>query len=303
MVAKVAFPSTLDAATLGVAFHVLGETIDGGDWRVAWGDSSLVKIQRRWLAWIADNKVGIEQLQGIKTKVSSSAEVLNEFLVENKFEPFFQEIRDGVGVAAVMDMLVRWAVEATLVDMPVSLSVDGSLEPRYVRSFKVPARGRGFELYMPEGYDLVVRLHTEDGSSAWLTMIDQPRDHLALVETASDLLSKSRSALAHRFTDVVVPVIKFEETMQLDWLLGLGRGNHQIRQAVQIVKWQMDEKGARVQAATGVAAERSIPVSDPLFIDRPFLLFLTQPGSDIPVGVTYITPVRWTLTDGLLSEG
>lgn len=296
MTVKSAFPSTLDAATLGTAFHLLGETIGGGDWRVTWGDSAARSVQRRWLSWFEANKPAVERLKDIKAKISVSADVLNEFLEENGFEPLFKEIENGVGVAAIMDMLVKWAVPGTLVDMPVSLPVGGRPEPRYVRSFKMPKRG--FELYMPDGYDLLVRLHAEDGSSAWVAMMDQPADQLALVETASKLLDRRSGELDYRFTDVVVPVVEFEETMSLDWLLGLGRGAHQIQQAFQVVKWRLDEEGARVEAATGLATERGMRIEEPLRIDRPFLLFLTQPGSNIPVGVTYVTPDRWTLTDG-----
>src|SRR5687768_9889341 len=98
----VAFPSTLDAATLGTAFRLLEKELGGGAWRVTWDDSAMRDVQRRWITWFEASRPQIEQLRDIKSLVSTSAAELNLFLQDNNFKPMFEEICDGVGVAAII---------------------------------------------------------------------------------------------------------------------------------------------------------------------------------------------------------
>lgn len=298
MTVKSASTMSLDIATLGTAFELLTSTIGMGSWHTQ-GDEVTRERQARLLAWLSAHREQIAALKDVATEVSQSADTLNTFLKVNGFPEMFDEIDgDGIGVAAIIDMMVEWAVKAHIVMMPASVPVDGRLEPRSVRAFQLPSDG--FTVYAPEEYsDVLVRLHAKDGSSAWMIMIDQPRDEMALNEVASDLLSKCTASPegAEMVSSVIVPTLEFEVTLGLDWLLGMGCGDHQIAQAFQILRLTMDEVGGRVQAATGLATTRGAGLQPrPIIFNRPFLLFFTQPGSDVPVGASYITSDRWTLS-------
>ena len=297
MTVKSASKMSLDIATLATAFELLTSEIGMGGWRTQ-GDEVTRERQARLLAWLDTHSAQVAALKDIATEVSQSADTLNTFLKVNGFPEMFNEIEgDGIGVAAIIDMMIEWAVEARIVMMPASVPVNGRLEPRSVRAFQVPSDG--FTVYAPnEDSDMLVRLHAKDGSSAWLIMIDQPRDEMELNEVASDLLSKCTTFPESReiISSVVVPTLEFEVTLELDWLLGMGYGDHRIAQAFQIFRLNMDEVGGRVQVATGLATTRGAsPWPRPMIFDRPFLLFFTQPGSDVPVGASYITSDRWTL--------
>lgn len=289
----------LDPATLSKALTRLGQTIGSDSWTaMTYESSGRGALQRRFLDWYGQYRYAVEGLSGLETEASTSAGILNKFLVENGFAPLFREISDGgVGVAAILDMLVRWAVEARITTIA---RYDAS---RYEhRAFEIPKAGAEF-FNVPGEEQPLVRLATKDGGGVWLMMTSGPTDGMWLVEAAAFAMANYRPADDKWWSSVQVPTLEIDTEVSLDWMLGLSAGDHIIDQAFQIFKLRMNEEGARVKVATGLATMRGGPrLPKPLVFNRPFIGWFTQPGSSIPMAVFYAHHDSWQAPGGDLED-
>ena len=104
-----------------------------------------------------------------------------------------------------------------------------------------------------------------------------------------------------------VPMIDFDLTPDLAWLLGAGmiteRGDrYEIVQAAQQFKMRMDETGARVKVATIVIVKvLSLTLGPKMFVvDRPFYGWWTQHGIDMPLAAFFADWDCWRKPAGSL---
>lgn len=282
-----------DPATLAKALTVLTkEAAVSTAWQPVEEPGLTRQLQARLLAWYDKNWQQIEELQGLKSKSSASADVLNAFLQDNGFPAMFRPIsRGGVGAAAILDMLVRWAVKADLTRL---ITHDRSSNEKRYLAFEIPKPG--FELFdVPELGSKLVKLNTQDGTAVWLTICDRPQRGLDLADLAIGSLAARVPADTQWVSSVIAPVVGINTTVNIAWMLGVHAEGHRIDQAFQVFKLHMDQEGAQVKTATGLATARGM-APKPLRFDRPFAGWLTQPGSEIPIAAFYAAENSWQTT-------
>ena len=110
------------------------------------------------------------------------------------------------------------------------------------------------------------------------------------------------------FAGAKVPMIDFDLTPDLKWLLGAGLttkpgGHYAITQALQQFKLRMDETGARVKVATALAPSGAMHYYPTVFlVDRPFYGWWTQRGVDLPMAVFFADWDCWRKPAGALED-
>lgn len=291
----------LDTATMAKALTRLSHEIGSSQWAPV-SDPANGDLQRRLLGWYGRNRDGVEALSGLRTEASRNAGPLNKFLTDNGFPPMFREISaGGVGVAAILDMLVQWAVEASITSI-TRFDSSAGFQAFEHRAFEIPKSGAQF-FTVPGQENPLVRLATKGGGAVWLMMASRPVDGLTLAETAVQAMADRQPADATWWSSVQIPTLEIDATVQLDWMLGLSAGDHFIAQAFQLLKLRMSEQGARVKVATGLATERSASrAPKPLTFDKPFIGWFTQSGSSIPIAAFYADYDSWQEPGGDLED-
>jgi hypothetical protein len=291
----------LDLPTMAKALTCLSQTIGSDQW-VPVSDPTKGRQQQLFLEWCHQHRSRVDALDDLQTAVSTSSHVLNSFLVKSGFEPAFREItQGGVGVVAILDMLVRWAVEASITTI-TRYEYTPNYREFHHRAFEIPKDGAQF-FSVPDQRRPLVRLATREGGAVWLMMADRPVDGLDLAKTATFAMATRKPADDTWWSAVQVPTLEIDTKVQLDWILGLSADSHIIDQAFQLLKLRMNEKGARVKVATGFATTRGgsrTPM--PLEYDRPFIGWFTQDGSTLPIAAFYADYDSWTEPGGNLED-
>lgn len=281
----------LDPTTMAKALTRLSAATGNGlPWQPTVDSHPSYPLQDRFLGWYYRNWKGVETLEGLKTEASTSADVLNKFLTDNGFEPMFRQLSPGgVGAAAILDMLVQWAVEASITSLT---TYDSTLNRTQHSAFEIPRHG--LEVFdVPGQSKPLVKLNTKEGGAVWLIMADRPQHGLDLVDLAVHSLANRTSADTQWISSVVVPMLEIDIKANLDWMLGVNAGDHIIDQAFQMFKLRMNQEGARVKVATGFATARGQRVATPLRFDSPFAGWFTQAGSEIPLAAFYASKDSW----------
>ncbi|MGD8373973.1 MAG: hypothetical protein PVI21_03900 [Candidatus Woesebacteria bacterium] len=275
-----------DLATLTKAFAELDAIANTGvPWTALPGDGNGA-MQRRFLRLYSSHLRAVKELSGLRSLASGDADVLNQFLTDNGFTPMFRRLeRGGVGAVAILEMMLKWAAKASR--SVITLTSDNRAS--YQAFSLLPD---GFEVFDSDAGRLV-RLLAQDGSSVWLLIADRPGNCLDMVDVAMRSMRLRRRSTEF-FPSVEVPCVDIDKALQLPWMLGMRSGDHVIDQAFQIFKLTMDEVGAEVRVASGLATTRGGgPRPLPLRIDRPFIGWFTQRGSEFPIATFYAGLNAW----------
>lgn len=273
----------LDAATLGTAAARLEREIN------APLQSNGSAEQNFFVGWLDENRTDLDSLDHMSVKASNDHTVLNKFLVAAGYPELFEPFPPNChGVAAILDMIVKWQEDAerTTVD-----SMTGAGE-RTFDAFSIPVSGA--YIYRVEGRsELLVQLLTKDGSSLWITEMAQPQSGLELLDFATKTMNTRHTPYLNRYTDVVVPSVSVKRDVSLQWLIGASCGPQSIGQAFQMVSVDIDETGGHVKTMTGIATRECVSVSEPLVFDKPFALWFTQGHNRLPIATIYAHHDTW----------
>lgn len=254
--------------------------------------------QRRFLGeFFAPGRDEAAALREIERMASWSHEEVNAFLRRHGFsialEPFGEA---EFGIAAVLDLLVQWAVPGT----PTTLR-----GARGGRFYEAAHLKREVLVYTSRSHSQpIARIQTTSGNEVHLTVWEGSADGIDLVSTAK-MISGGFADCAN-YTGVIFPMVSLDQQVDVSWLRGMetvaedGRPS-EVTQALQQNKLRMNERGARAQSAfAGGVLMRSIAVEDPpLEINRPFLVWFERPGLAFPLFVAHVTEEDWKNPGGL----
>lgn len=104
------------------------------------------------------------------------------------------------------------------------------------------------------------------------------------------------------YDEVNFPMVDINQEVDIKWLetLEACKGNesiYYIAQALQQTKFQMNEKGAKVESAVAIGCRCTCcPVFKPkkiLTIDKPFYLWIIRPGMKTPIFAAFIDKDSW----------
>ncbi|HTE57147.1 MAG TPA: hypothetical protein VK694_00225 [Verrucomicrobiae bacterium] len=248
----------------------------------------------RWYHGIRDLGA-IKSLTNIEALASTDYNQLNKFLVKKGFDPKFGPL--DLGVASVLDMLVEWLTVGERVPFT---GADGNSYP----AFKLED---GVRVTNVRGLDSpVVTIDTQSGATVFLCMIPEPANGMELVRQAMVAMDPGRKD-NYNYDSVVLPTVDLNLEPDMGWMLGINTvssrtgGQLSVSQAFQQFRFRMNERGARAKVATGIGFECT-SVSTPLVFDRPFMCFMVQQGSVVPLAVLYADTDVWLEPAGSLEE-
>lgn len=274
------------------------------------GDSEWTGIndqQQEFLTWYAAHRDEITKLSDLEALASTDFAALNTFLTAHGFTPMFQPFDpiDGIGVAAILDMLVEWVREGT----PTTIT---RYRPEYTTYPAFEITADGVDVYNAAGYQHpLLRLHTKTGHHLWLMKADEPASGLHLNAQAQLLTRTQLNASPQWTVGVKVPMLEMDLEPDLSWMLGTKglsptRGEYEITQVFQKFKLRANAKGARVKVVTGIvmrATSAMAPTPEPYELNDPFIGFFTQPGNDtLPLAAFWADTDTWQNSGGTLEE-
>lgn len=233
----------------------------------------------------------------LRTWVSKDADELNGILKQEGFGIQLNPFRPTeFGVVSILDVMMKWLHEGQRSSI---IRTQGASEggARY-EAFELKD---GFYVGQLEGYAhpiITIKTKNEDGAlgkdSVHLTVADEALGGDKLWEKILKLRMLERKEI-EEYTHVVIPMIDYDQSFKLDWLLGLNVGGWFISQALQQTKFKMNDKGARVKSAVAIAMMRSaMPMpSNKLIIDKPFYLWIEREGVPYPIFTGYLDEQFW----------
>jgi hypothetical protein len=283
-------------ASMALDFTTIGRALKEFE-RVS-GDSSWVSCsteQAALLKWLDEHQDTVLQLTDLWAKASPDHRVLNAFLREHKFPEMFDPLEGGVGVVAILDMLVNWLVRGR---NELIQAADGNTYP----GFKLDSSTA--KVCDVAGYESpLVALKTTTGHTVWLMEAPEPDSGLDLALHVQKLLESPRFP---RYSgDVVVPKIDLDLKPNIDWLCRLSAvpSGWFVDEAFQLFKLRMNEIGARVKVATGITMRVVSLPPEPYIFTRPFMGFFTQPDhANLALAAFWADYDVWREPEGTLEE-
>ena len=224
-----------------------------------------------------------------------TAEELNQILAEHSFDIRLNPWPDDgntFGVVAINDFTVLWRVVGQTVEDWGSrrlITING--KPAFRLKYDA-----GVEFLESDHLDEpVVKIPTETGDVVYITKYSRSPDGFRLLESIEQLRGNLTPARRAHYEGVNIPMVKLGLHINIDWLVDLwtqaGVDTWRIAQALQEVKFAMNQFGARVKETTAVAVMRGMP--NYYEVDGPFLIWIERAGVPVPLFMAHVTEDNW----------
>ena len=181
---------------------------------------------------------------------ATTAAPVNKFLADNGFDLELDDRGPGLYVAAILNMMLTWAVT-------------GTQNPVYINNVAYPGALLPSESFMVAGN--VAHIPTTSKVVCRLVQSDNLADGLELL-TAEE----ASNPVCGRYSKLQFPCADLNVEANLDTLMGMSKGDFYICQALAQMIVKLDEMGAEAKVAVAFSMERSF-CADPWFsIDGPY---------------------------------
>ena len=214
---------------------------------------------------------------------------LNKILKDKGFSIQLQERPsqdEQVGVVSILDVMVKWLHEGE----------KGSITTADKNSYAAVAMNDGFNMHTAAGHQHpVISILTKGEDKVFMTVADKKYESFDLLSRIKKIRTSLTKKSEKSYDKVRFPMVDYDESMALSWLLKLGVGDKEIDQALQQTKFKMNEKGAHVKSAVAISIVRTSvqPPKSIYTIDKPFLVWIERPGVDAPVFAGYMDYKQW----------
>jgi len=274
----------------------------------------------------------IPEIEGI---ADTGVDSVNIFLEQHHFDIKLDPTQDplAISTAAVMDLLESWydAGTITLIERgaPEIYRVYHSVEehadcpagPDYSTSqmvFKRIVRSRSWQntfpavkmpakavrvFHNPQHPSPIIQILTKTPDKVFITLA--PETHASGFDLLRQVASWQTTAVPVQteFTDFSFPMVAFDETTALDFLVGLqvtgGDATkttpYKIDHALQQTRVRMNELGLRVKSAASfkMSITGYPPPTMMYCITRPFILWIARESLNWPLFAGYFAPDAW----------
>lgn len=238
--------------------------------------------QDAFLQWCSKHRDLVAKLHHIEALASEDGAKLNKFLASHGFAAMFPEQLNGIGAAAILDLLLMWREAGT----------DATVRRQNVAypAFKLGI-DNGLVAYEHSTHGTVYQIETDNGSF-WLTPAGAGRDPIDLFLMATEISANPGKRIRNA-GKIIVPCLDVDVTADVNWLKGMKTSNEWIvDEAFQIVKVRANKHGARAKVASGMVA-RGISFDPTYVFGEPFTCWFTQPDSVVPLAVVFADVDSW----------
>jgi hypothetical protein len=256
--------------------------------RKAW--TTVNETQERYFADYGRSRFDLAGLAAyLKSKVTNSADELNQWFAENGWTLNLSFPPEGLGIGSIFDLLVDWKVPGKKMQGGINIRQDGDWV-FYEGGEMDPSAGLtackvdGHEHPMFEVSTL------QPGWKVFLVESDAPCDPMDLPRKAAELLARGRTD--YSFEKLAFPFVRLEADVDISWMVGMRvEGGFRIDEAVKRVKLTLDDKGARAQSAVAYLM-RGMELGV-YKIELPFFVIFQQEGAELPAFVALSAPDSW----------
>jgi hypothetical protein len=262
----------------------------------------------------------LAKIPELKAWARMKAEELNEILKSEGFEiqlDPWPHNNDHFGVVSILDVTVKWLVEGNgkaKVYLPAHSRTRGVDARQSYPAFTLDRKDNQIEFFEPSTAEKpLIKIPTQSGDVVWIQqepMVRSPKP-FELYDVAEKLQGFKEGPKADRVRDkyartkdVTIPKVKLRKQVDIGWMKGMrifgelgskARDPFVIEQALQEVRFVMNEKGARAKTATAMGIARSISLieNEHVVVDGEFLFWIERPGISTPLFVGNFTPDDW----------
>ena len=217
---------------------------------------------------------------------STNADPINEFMAARGLSINLPDLQSGeFACAAVLDILVRWAIPGVRADCDV-VAPDKSEHPgvEMAKGFKIHRNDEGLEI----GEPLI------DGGEVTVLMCMSTD-----LASGMDALRQSRRPSPDDYKGLMFPMIDLDMAADASIVRGLSSGGYTVTQAFAQAKLRLNEFGAHAKAGAAIVVYRG-PPPKVMEIDKPFTLaFLV---ADQIVLAFHLTPECWRQPPNLATK-
>jgi hypothetical protein len=219
----------------------------------------------------------------LKRKADGKIEPINEWLKENGFDIQLTvpPNEGGFAVAAILDVLLEWMQKGSRRKIT---NEKGTFDAVHLKQDAGVVVLQNAHVHAHP----VARITTKSGDKVYMTPVDGLPDERFALESRIRSITVGLEHPDYRYEGVTFPMIDYDRKIDISYLQGLNTdtvapGFHCV-QAVQQTKFRMNEVGARVESAAAMTfGSKSASRSVPFVIDRPFLLWITREGVNMPL--------------------
>jgi hypothetical protein len=252
-----------------------------------------VELMRRYGAY----RDALPDLPELRCWAKRTAQELNAILRDEGFDirltPWGPS-DDRFGAVSIVDITVMWPQVGT-----VAPDIDGH------PAFRLDADAIA-SCAIVEGHEHpIVRLRTQGDEVVCITIHDEPPGSFELVAAVARL--RDADVLDQRgYAGVVLPMVDLDAQPDLDWLREIATdsptGPWLVMQALQQVRFGMNQHGARAKEATAVDVGSAAPPRD-YVVDAPFVIWFERSGVDVALFQAHVGTDDWKDPGGFIRAG
>lgn len=272
---------------------------DLSKWQLASGGSTeTTEKQQQLLERLQAVNFDLAKIPEMKGWASTSANELNKILAREGFdirlEPWPTD-PNMFGVVAILDITVEWQQTGEKTTIHTKWE-DGQSQSQF-EGFELAAYPNGIQCLSIPGTDRpVVKITTKSGDVVCLHVTGLEPNLYGLYDLVQDLQAQAKpDDIYRRVKTVQIPMVKLRQQVDISWLQGMSLKNFYITQAMQEVRFVMNEHGARAKTATAMAMgclSLDLGITN-VVINDDFLFWIERPGVVTPVFVGYFTKADW----------
>lgn len=225
----------------------------------------------------------------------ATAEELNQILAEHGASirlEHWDPSPDIFGVASINDFSVQWLVagETEYHGLPVTI--------KSKPAFRLPAGEANVSFLQSRQHsELIIQIPTQNGDTVYITKYAAALRSGFEVFDAVDRVRKNLAKANVWHAGVRIPMVKMQMAIDISWLINLwapvGTQSLRIFQALQEIKFGMNQFGARVVEITAIAMVRESAPPRDYEVDDDFLVWIERNGVPIPIFAAHITREHW----------
>ncbi|MBA4321050.1 MAG: hypothetical protein C0412_21885 [Flavobacterium sp.] len=236
----------------------------------------------------------------LQSKASSDVSVVNQFVNENKFDIQLTDLHrpDAFYVASILKVALEWKKEGEKTTLKV--------EDKEYPAVKFDLQKEEMRRFCWVDCSTILHIETKNGDYVYIKQADKkiaPLTGFALVDEITNKWQKMASRVTCIFLDeVIFPMVDINETVDIGWLENMRAYSgltpkYIIAQALQQTKFQMNEKGAKVESAAAMTFIKCSCFSHEhkrvFKIDDSFYLWIMRPGVKTPIFAAYVDKDSW----------
>jgi hypothetical protein len=280
------------------------------------------------------NRADLDLLKNgeMRSEASRDVNVVNQFLRDNNFTIQLKDLNDSFAfyVASILKVALEWEKEGTKTTLNIP-SLGNNLEVRKEfpavkfdkkcdQNFKVYNVKNHSPLSGWAGHNEILEIKAKNGDLVYMM---GEREYCASAAALYEFISFSPTSskcanisflneLNHWnnqcvdknevvYDQAIFPMVAIDQEVDIKWLEKIKacsgkQERYEVVQALQQTKFQMNEKGAKVESAVAISCLKSCCPSVPkkvLKIENAFYLWIMRPGMKTPVFAAYVDMDAW----------